>query len=118
LSYETISFRDIPIPLAKKYLEEYIELLKRSGLSVEQIVESMYDYASAFTKCDPDRVGELFEKLTKDIGFKEVTAAMIINIVPTVVDELRTLLQFEASVPEEEVLTKVIEMLKEYCTLE
>ena len=118
MSYETVSYRDIPIPLAKKYLEEYIDTLKKHGFEVEQIVESMYEYTSTFTKCDPNRVEELFEKLTKDIGFKEVTAAMIINIVPTTIDELRTLLQFEASVPEEEVLSRVLEMLREYCTVE
>jgi len=118
LSYERISFRDIPIPLAKKYIEEYIETLRRYGLEEGSVTQSMYEYVSKFSKCDPERVEELYEKLVKEIGFKEVTASMIINIVPTTIDELRTLLQFEASVPDESVLSKVLELLKEYCSTE
>ncbi len=116
MSYERVSFRDIPIPIAKKYIEEYIEMLRKLGLEEGSVAQSMLEYVSQFTKCDPDKAEELYEKLVKDLGFREITASMIINIVPTAIDELRTLLQFEPSVPEEDVLQKVLDLLEEYCS--
>jgi len=120
LSLEIRSYEDIPIPLAKEYIEKYLERLRELGVPDSELstVASIHEYTSKFSKCSPNDAKEIFEVLTKEIGFKHVTAAMIINIVPTTLDELRMLLQFEPQVPEEEVLEKVLELLRERCASE
>ncbi len=116
MSYEIVEFHDIPIPVAKKYLEEYQETVTKYS-EVPELIRSMLEYATQVSKCDPENAEKVYRELV-NMGFKEITAAMIVNIRPRVLDELRTLLVFETEVPEEDVLKKVLELLDTYCPAE
>lgn len=116
MSYEIIEFHDIPIPLAAKFLKEYLETMTKYG-EIPELVRSMLEYATQLSKCSADNAEKAYRELI-NMGFKEITAAMIINIRPRIVDELRTLLVFESSIPDESVLKKVLEVLDTYCPLE
>jgi len=117
LSLEIVSYRDVPLSIARKYIEKYLEKLRSIGVPDSELstVISIHEYVVKFSKCQPEVAEELYGFLTNEIGFKQVTASMIINIVPTTLDELRMLLQFETSVPEEEVLQKILDVLRDKC---
>jgi len=112
LSYEVVSYAEIPIPIVKRLLEEEI----RRREKVSNLLQSVYEHVKKLSYCSEGAAERLMEELTS-MGFKRITAAMIINIRPRVLDELRTLLVFESRVPDEDVLNRVLELLDEYCPL-
>jgi len=116
LSYEIIEFHDIPIPIAAKFLKEYQEAMSKYS-EIPELIRSMLEYATQLSKCSADNAEKAYREII-NMGFKEITAAMIVNIRPRIVDELRTLLVFESSIPDESVLKKVLEILDVYCPLE
>jgi len=117
LSYVILEEHSIPNALAKKFLEEYVEMLSRMGFNVDEspTLRKVLEYLDRVVNCPEDSAEELFEKL-KMHGLKEETAAMILNVVPTSVDELRTLLFLESRVPEENVLDEIVKLVSERCT--
>jgi len=117
LSYVILEEHSIPNALAKKILKEYMEMLSRLGFSVDDnpTLRKVLEYLDRVVKCPEDSAEELFEKL-KMYGLKEETASMILNVVPTSVDELRTLLFLESRVPEENVLDEIVKLVSEHCT--
>jgi len=94
-----------------------MEMLSRLGFNVDDnpTLRKVLEYLDRVVKCPEDSAEELFEKL-KMYGLKEETAAMILNVVPTSIDELRTLLFLESRVPEENVLEEIVKLVSEHCT--
>lgn len=116
MTYEIIEFHDIPIPMAAKFLKEYQEAMSKYS-EIPELVRSMLEYATQLSKCSADNAEKAYREII-NMGLKEITAAMIVNIRPRIIDELRTLLVFESSIPDESVLQKVLEVLDMYCPLE
>ncbi|HIC98537.1 MAG TPA: hypothetical protein EYP08_02450 [Pyrodictiaceae archaeon] len=100
----------IPVPLAKKLLEENVKSGEESPL-----VQRTMTYLSAFTKCDPNVAKQVYEKLRNDFGLKDITASMIVSLVPRTIDEIRVMLDFEDKLFETEELKKIVELLKNTC---
>lgn len=100
----------IPVPLAKKLLEENVRVGEESPL-----VQRTMTYLSTFTKCDPDVAKQVYEKLRNEFGLKDITASMIVSLVPRTIDEIRVMLDFEERLLETEELEKIIELLKNTC---
>lgn len=116
MSYEILEFHDVPAPIAKKLLEEFVSQISQRE-RIPDIIQSMLEYTKTISKCDSEKAEQLYSELKK-MNLKEVTIAMIINIRPKIVDELRTLLIFEDRIPDEEVLKEIIDLLDKYCPLE
>lgn len=95
---------------------EVAELLKKlmdSSESVSSMITRVYEYASRMSRCS--RGGEVVNELV-GMGFKEVTAVMLVNNCPRSLDEVRTLLNFEDRVPDAEVLDRALKLLSDCCT--
>uniref|UniRef100_A0A7J3N0A8 DNA-directed RNA polymerase subunit Rpo4 n=1 Tax=Ignisphaera aggregans TaxID=334771 RepID=A0A7J3N0A8_9CREN len=114
LSYRILNYRDIPNPIAKKILEEYLSKLYTVDVVAEP-ARSALEYLQIVSKCGPGKAEELVEKLQL-MKLKDVTIALILNIRPTTLDELRMLLAFETVTPEETELNKILDLVKEYCS--
>lgn len=100
----------IPIPLAKKLLEENVKMEE-----VSPLVQRTMVYLSTFTKCDPDVAKQVYGRLRDEFGLKDLTASMIVSIVPRTIDEIRVMLDFEDRLIETEELEKIVELLKNTC---
>ncbi len=105
-----INFKEIPIALIRK-------ILTRDRISEGEagdLQKRVLEYSEQISKCPPDLSEKIFNELV-EMGFREITSAQIINICPKTIDELKTLLYFEQEVPDEEVLNRVLNLLKESC---
>jgi len=109
--YEVLEFHDIPHAVAKKLLEKYSQKL---GGNISELARVVMEYLDKVVRCNENDVEELYNELKK-YGFKEVTTSMILNIIPQSIDELRTLMVFEESIPDENVLKNVVDMINERC---
>ncbi len=117
MSYEILEYRDIPNPLAKKILEEYIERISSKDI-VPELIRVTYEYLSNSTKCDIDKSEKLYNEL-KTFNLKELTISLIINLLPKTIDELKFVVAtFEERVPDEEVLNKILDLTSQYCRSE
>ncbi|MEM1682874.1 MAG: RNA polymerase Rpb4 family protein [Ignisphaera sp.] len=113
MPYRILGYRDIPNSIAKKILEEYLSKLHAVDVVAEP-ARSALEYLQIVSKCDPEKAKELIEKLQL-MKLKDITIALILNICPSTLDELRMLLAFETVTPEETELNKILDLVKEYC---
>lgn len=104
LSYKHLTYSEV-VKLLKKLVD--------SGEGVSSMMMRVYEYVTRMNKCD--RGDEIVSKLI-DMGFKEVTAVMLVNNCPKSLDEVRVMLNFEDRTPDTDVLEKVLEILGSCCT--
>jgi len=114
LSYEILGYREIPGSLARKFIKEYIEKLREKGEQPPELLVMLSQNLDKVSKCSEDSAEQIYQQLLS-MGFKEITASMIVDIRPMTMDELRMLLLFEPRVPDEDVLKKVLELLDQLC---
>lgn len=113
---EIIEFKEIPIPLVKKILEEELKKQEKLGirLDISSLAYRTHEYVEAVSKCNSERAERAFQKLLS-LGVKEITAAMLINIVPQSIDEVRTLLNFESKTFTTEEIEQMLKILEDEC---
>ena len=116
MPYKILDYKEVSNPIAKKILEEYLSKLSDTDIPAEA-ASSALDYLNSIPSCEPDKAEELEKKL-KELNLRDITVAQIINIRPKTLDELRMLLVFESTVPDEDVLNKILELVQEYCEQE
>ncbi len=117
MSYEILEYRDIPNSLAKKILGEYIAKISSKDI-VPELIRVTHEYLSSNTKCDEDKGEKLYKEL-KAFNLKELTISLLINLLPKTIDELKFVVAtFEEKIPEEEILNKILDLLKQYCQTE
>jgi len=112
MAYEVLEFHDIPNAVAKKLLEKYFQKL---GGNVSELARAVMEYLDRVVKCDEDVAEELYNELKK-YGFKEASISMILNIIPQSIDELKALLVFEESIPDESVIKSIVEEINRSCS--
>ncbi len=130
MAYEIriVDYRDIPASVAKKFVDaEYEKYI--GGRAVEgvgeterepipeerrELLKRLKEYLDRVVKCDAENAEKLYQELL-NLGLMEISAAMIVDIRPISIGELRTLLHFETRMPDEEVLRKILELLDQYC---
>jgi DNA-directed RNA polymerase subunit F len=112
--YEVLEYHDIPNGIARKLIKEYA---KKVGGEISELVKTVIEYLDKVSKCSDDAAEEVYNELKK-YGLKETSIAMIINIVPQSIDELRTLLVFEEKIPDEQILKNIVELLNSKCKSE
>lgn len=105
---EVIEKREVTIPEAKEILEARI----REGEALD-LQRKTYAYLQKFSKCRPEKAGEVVEKLVERYGLKREVAIMLVNILPETVDEARTILTVEDKVFTSEEISEILEVLKE-----
>lgn len=113
---EIVEFKEIPIPLVKKILEE--ELKKQEELGIRLDISSLAyrtrEYVESVSKCNSEGARRAFQKLIS-LGIKEITAAMFINVLPQSIDEARVLLSFESKTFTTEEIEQMLRILEEEC---
>ncbi|RLG82124.1 MAG: hypothetical protein DRO09_01015 [Thermoprotei archaeon] len=94
-----------------KILDVIKELLL-SGRELDQIALRVNEYVNKFNKCS--NYESALKKLL-ELGLKDVTAVLIVNIVPSTIDELKPLMNFEGEVPSKDKLEEIIKVIKSEC---
>lgn len=115
MPYRIIDYRDIPNLTAKKLLMEYLSKVKSYDISLEPAKSALEYLQTLSTMCNPDKVDELVNILKNEFKLRDTSISLIINILPETLDELRMLLAFETTIPEEDVLRKILDLVKEFC---
>ncbi len=110
MSYEIIEYKDIPIQIVEKIIKEELE----KGVPIHEIAKSTFEYIISVEKCRLDNPYEVIEQL-RSLGLQDTTIAMILNVRPKTIDELRTLMVFEKEMPEEPTLNRILEILDQVC---
>ena len=105
------------------------KVLKESTITVPQVKEALdsigeeqldqfqrrsLDYATKFTKVDPDKVDALVKKLVEEFDVKEEEAVQMINAMPESVHEIRVFLAGGRKIIETSKLEKILVLLNEY----
>ncbi|MUM64463.1 DNA-directed RNA polymerase subunit F [Acidianus infernus] len=98
----------IPYSVAKKYVYELI----RNGNN-SSILQRTYEYLNSITKCNDEDAAKLMEELAQLVE-KEEIRAVIASICPTTVDEVRSILASDSKNYGQEILEKIVELVKKY----
>ena len=103
LNYRNITYAEV---------EKILRDLLNKGVKLDQLAIRVLEYVSKFNKCE--NAEELVKKLVS-MGLKEITAVMISNVVPQTIDELKSLMNFEGEIPNEDKLKSILNIIKELC---
>jgi DNA-directed RNA polymerase subunit F len=105
-----VSKRYVPIPVAKRILDETAALAEGNPL-----VQRTYEYLTRFSKCDPDSAERAVRRLIEEVGLSELVAVNLVNIVPESVHEVRSIVEMESKVLETSKIEKILSILREEC---
>ena len=100
--------RTITIPQVKEALETIGEE------RLDQFQRRSLDYATKFTKIDPEKVGALLNELVEEFEVKEEEAVQIINAMPESIQEIRVFLAGGRRIIESSKLEKILLFLNKY----
>ncbi len=100
--------RVITVPQVKEALdaigEEQLDQFQRRSL----------DYATKFTKVDPDKVDLIIKEFVKKFEVKEEDAVQIVNAMPKSIQEIRVFLAGGRKIIETSKLEKILSFLNKY----
>lgn len=111
MSKREVSESRLTLPQVKKVLETIGEE------NLDQFQRRTLDYASKFSKTEPEKAEELLQKLIKEYELDEAEAVQIINCMPETVDELRVFLAGGKKIVDTVKLNQIVELLNENRTL-
>lgn len=103
-----LRIKNIPLALVLKKLVECEE----KGLIVKGLAKRTMELAEILKKCDNPE--ELYEELIK-LGLRDLTASMIVDVAPKNQDEVKILLNFESSSVTDELISKIVGLVSNYC---
>ncbi len=104
---EIISEEEIPLPQVKKILSKRA---KEGELSFQQTIT--LEHAATFAKMAPAVAMKLVERILKKYELTRAEAVQIVNIAPTTVEELKTILNRPDLSLTQEDLEDIVEMVK------
>ncbi len=110
---KVLSQRYVPLPVAKKILEELGELVQENP-----IVARTYEYLARFSKCDAEAAERAVRRLVEELKLSELVAVNLVNILPSTVHEARPLLELEPRTLSPEEVEKILSILEEECKQE
>lgn len=93
----------------------YIERVREESITSSTLTHRVYEYLRKFSRVQSDRAMGLRSKL-EQLGLKEESIVMIMNICPTSIDELTAILQVEEKTFEQGVLDAIISTIRDYCS--
>ncbi len=104
---EIISQEEIPLPQVKKILSKRA---KEGDLSFQQTIT--LEHATTFSKMAPAVAMKLLERLMRKFDLPRVIAVQVVNIAPTTVEELRTIVSHPDITLTSEQLEEIVEIVK------
>jgi DNA-directed RNA polymerase subunit F len=87
---EIVKEEEVTLPKVKMLLEQ-----RQKGGELSHLQKITYDYASKFSKIDAEKADALLSRL-KEEGISGTLATQIVNVLPTSVEELRTIFSAES----------------------
>lgn len=108
MARKALKERIITIPQVKEALESIGED------RLDQFQRRSLDYATKFTKVDPDNVAALLKKLVEEFEVEEEEAVQIVNAMPESIQEIRVFLAGGRRIIESSKLEKILVSLNKY----
>ena len=108
MSRKATKERAITIPEVKKVLESIGEE------KLDQFQRRSLDYASKFSKVDPNTAEKLVTELVEKFELEEEEAVQLVNCMPESVEEIRVFLAGGRRIVETSKLEKILAFLDEY----
>ncbi len=104
-------------------IPEVKELLSSKKQELTPLQTRVYNYAASFSKLSPDAAKKLISKLIENHGLQRVEACQIVNICPTTIEELRTILSgykrlVSTILFSDEKLNEILQLIKQYLAME
>ena len=100
--------RLLTLPEVKKLLESVGEE------NLDQFQRRSLDYASKFSKVDPDKTEILVETLVEKFGLEVDEAIQLVNSMPESIEEIRVFLAGGRKIVEASKLQEILNVLDEY----
>ncbi|MDH5438557.1 MAG: RNA polymerase Rpb4 [Candidatus Bathyarchaeota archaeon] len=100
--------RAVTIPEVKRILESIGEE------QLDQFQRRSLDYASKFSKVDPNTAGKLVTELVEKFELEEEEAVQLVNCMPESVQEIRVFLAGGRRIVETSKLARILAVLNEY----
>jgi DNA-directed RNA polymerase subunit F len=100
--------RMLTIPEVKKLLESVGEE------KLDQFQRRSLDYASKFSRVEPDKVEILVKALKEKFGLEEEEAIQVVNCMPESIEEIRVFLAGGRKIVETSKLQEILNLLDEY----
>ncbi len=113
---EVIETEDIPNSVAKKLLEKYLEEMGEEVPEVSlSLLNRVKSYLEFFSRCDSNEAKKALQELNEK-GFSTFAASMLINLLPSTVEEAKALLADIDGGYSDEVLEEALTILSKYCS--
>ena len=103
---EVISEEEVTLPQVKKLLAQRA---KEGELSFQQSIT--LEHATTFSKMAPAVATKLVDRLIKNYGVSRAHAVQIVNIAPTTIEELKTILDTKSSSLTDEQLIEIVDLV-------
>jgi DNA-directed RNA polymerase subunit F len=101
---------DVSNPEALRLLED---IVTKYGLE-SQVVNITLDYLRKYSKVKPEDAQALIKELTEKYGLARITAIQVVNIMPSTVEELQSIISVEKRPFKDEDLREMINLLNSY----
>jgi DNA-directed RNA polymerase subunit F len=108
MARKALKERIITVPQVKEALEAIGEE------RLDQFQRRSLDYATKFTKVDPDKVDTIVKKFIEQFEVEEEEAVQIINAMPESIQEIRVFLSGGRRIIESSKLEKILAFLNKY----
>lgn len=108
MSKKALRERPLTIPEVKKMLESIGEE------KLDQFQRRSLDYASKFSKVEPEKAEELVKILSEKFGLEVEEAIQIVNTMPESVEEIRVFLAGGRKIVESSKLQEILNLLNNY----
>ena len=108
MSKKALRERPLTIPEVKKILESLGED------KLDQFQRRSLDYASKFSRVEPEKAEELVKTLVEKYGLEEEEAIQVVNTMPESIEEIRVFLAGGRKIVEASKLQEILNLLNEY----
>ena len=108
MSKKALRERPLTIPEVKKILESVGED------KLYQFQRRSLDYASKFSRVEPEKAEELVKTLVEKYELEEEEAIQVVNTMPESVEEIRVFLAGGRKIVETSKLQEILNLLNEY----
>jgi DNA-directed RNA polymerase subunit F len=108
MARKALKERIITVPQVKEALESIGEE------RLDQFQRRSLDYATKFSKVDPDKADNLLSKFVEEFEMNEEEAVQILNAMPESIHEIRVFLGGGRKIIESSRLEKILVFLNEY----
>ncbi len=103
---EIISEEEVTLPQVKKLLTQRG---KEGELSFQQSIT--LEHAGAFSRMAPAVSVKVVEKIIKNFSFTRAQAVQIVNIAPTTIEELKSILSQRSTSLSEEQMIEIVDLV-------